>query len=153
VHEEDHELFDVREIRPRNHGWLCSRHNAGILLVVQEGKSHLQAFPEAQVIADAIAAFQENDITRSTMGRFPLSEEATIYGITMVGSSRFYKVKVAEELSRAIRHGLYPATQTIVRHHIPRIPRPGGEGMLPLDNRKVAVAAVQCFEAFKGCVL
>ncbi len=125
---------------------------AGVRLVVEEDKSHLRLTegPEVQVIAEAIAAFQENNIVRAGKSLVPL-KEATIFGITMYHSSpKFYKIKVTEELDYALRHGLYPATTTTVYRHTPRVPRGTSEGMWPLDNRKVMM---RCFEAFKPTVL
>jgi hypothetical protein len=68
----------------------------------------------------------------------------------MVGTSpTFYKVKVTEKLSTAVKEGQFPKEQTIVYEHLPAIPRPLrhlSEGMKEMDNRR---AIVTCFEAFK----
>ena len=123
----------------------------GVLLVVQEDKSHLNptADPEPQLIAEAIAAFQENNVKRERAALEPLSE-ALIPGITMMGTfPRFYKIKVTDELNYAIRHGQYPETMTRVYRHTPRVPRRSLDGMKPLDNRK---HVVRCYEAFKQVV-
>ncbi len=124
----------------------------GVLLVVEEDKWYLRLTegPEVQVIAEAIAAFQENNIERARKSLEPL-KEALIFGITMSHSSpKFYKIKVTEELDYALRHGLYPPTTTFVYRHTPRLPLCGlGYGMRTLENRKVML---QCFEAFKRFV-
>ncbi len=123
----------------------------GVLLVVEEDKWYLRLTegPEVQVIAEAIAAFQENNIERVSKSLEPL-KEVVIFGITMSCSSpKFYKIKVTEELDYALRHGLYPPTTTFVYRHTPRLPQLLGNGMRTLENRKVML---QCFEAFKRFV-
>ena len=79
--------------------------SVGVLLVVQEEKCHLNpttAEPEPQLIAEAIAAFQENNAKRERAALEPL-KEAIIPGITMMGTfSGFYKIKVTDELNYAI---------------------------------------------------
>lgn len=125
--------------------------HSGVLLVVQEDKSHLNltAEPEPQLIAEGIATFQHNNLKREESFLEPL-KEATIPGITMVGTfPTFYKIRVTEELNYAIRHGLYPPAMTTVYRHTPRVPRRRSDGMKPLDNRKIVL---RCYEAFKRFV-
>ena len=50
---------DVSLIRPSS---------TTVLLVVQQDKTVADKWPEAQVIADAIAAFQRNNCTRARLG-------------------------------------------------------------------------------------
>ncbi len=124
----------------------------GVILVIQEDESRFEFMdaltrtPEAQLIADAIAAFQENN--RERLEPLP---KALITGILMDRTfPKFYKIEVTEELNRAVRHGLRPATTTIVYRHTPQVPGEIIEGMVTLDNRKILV---RCFEAFKQIVL
>lgn len=72
----------------------------GILLLVQEDKRHLErADPEAQLVAEAIAAFQTNNRHLvNNMGQ-PTLQHATIPGISMVGTvPTFYKVHIRPRL-------------------------------------------------------
>ena len=125
--------------------------SSDILLLVQEDKTHINpSDPEAQLMAEAIAAFQENNATRVNE-RFlePLTMQV-ILGITMVGTfPRFYKIQVTADLDRSVRFGQYPETQTVVYRHTPRVPRRRSDGMRPLDNRKLVL---RCYEAFKKFV-
>jgi hypothetical protein len=122
-----------------------------ILLFAQEDKTHINpSDPEAQLIAEAIGAFQENNAKRVNDHFLDPLEMQVIPGITMAGTfPRFYKVKVTAELDRSIRFGQYPATETIIYHHTPRVPRRRSDGMRPLDNRKLVL---RCYEAFKKFV-
>jgi hypothetical protein len=93
-----------------------------ILLLVQEDKSHINGSDtEAQLIAEAIAAFQENNAKRVNDLFLEPLEMQVIPGITMVGTfPRFYKVKVIADLDHSVRFGQYPETQTVVYHHTSR---------------------------------
>ncbi|KAF8628940.1 hypothetical protein AX17_005883 [Amanita inopinata Kibby_2008] len=106
--------------------------------------------PEAQLIAEAIAAFQQNNTNRvGDLFRESL-EVQVIRGITMVGTfPRFYTIKVTADLDRSVRVGQYPALQTVVYRHTPRVPGLHSDGMRPLDNRRLVL---RCFEAFKKIV-
>jgi hypothetical protein len=122
-----------------------------ILLLVQEDKTHINpADPEPQLIAEAIAAFQHNNSTRVQELLVEPQEIQMILGITMIGTfPRFYKIQVTADLDRCVRFGHYPATQTVVYRHTPRVPRRRSDGMRPLDNRKLVL---RCYEAFKKFV-
>lgn len=89
---------------------VCLVHlNSMILLVVQADKANqnLQS-PEAQVIAEAIAAFQHNNEKRRNRHLPPL-DSMNIPCITMAGTRPcFYKVPVTKELSDAVISGQYP---------------------------------------------
>jgi hypothetical protein len=105
--------------------------------------------PEPQVIAEAIAAFQENNEEREKTGKTRLDRMA-IPCITMIGTSPvFYIVPVTEDLSTFVIAGQYPDKQTVVLKHIPKIPRRASDAMVSKDNRK---KILQCFEAFKKFV-
>ncbi|KAK0448309.1 uncharacterized protein EV420DRAFT_1630923 [Desarmillaria tabescens] len=103
------------------------------------------------LIAQAIAAFQENNKRRARLFLNSLPVQI-IPGITMVGTfPTFYKIAVTSELDHSIRHGQYPATETVVYCHTPRVPsRHRSEGMHSLPNRELLV---RCYEAFKSIVL
>ncbi|TFK45692.1 hypothetical protein OE88DRAFT_1688800, partial [Heliocybe sulcata] len=125
-----------------------------ILLVVQENKWHMdgRGDPEAQLIADAIAAFQSN--TKERRRKFgqeaPASKPKVIPGLTITGTMpTFYKVPVTPDLVRAVQFGEYPTQETVVCAHVPALPRPAkrySEGMKVLDNRRILLG---CYEAFK----
>ncbi|KAF8521946.1 hypothetical protein BU17DRAFT_75382 [Hysterangium stoloniferum] len=137
---------------------LLDRSNNNILLLVEENKrfnqdvEFQQADGEAQLIAEAIAAFSINNVMRSRGDMPPLASEV-IPGIVMTGTMPiFYKIPVTTQLEAAILHGTYPVTPTIVAYHIPETPRPNRrwrEGMKPLDNRK---HILRCYEAFKAII-
>jgi hypothetical protein len=71
-----------------------------ILLLVQEDKTHINlSDPEAQLIAEAITAFEENNAKRVNDLFLEPLEMQVIPGITMAGTfSRFYKIKVTADL-------------------------------------------------------
>ncbi|TFK90154.1 hypothetical protein K466DRAFT_402433 [Polyporus arcularius HHB13444] len=122
-----------------------------ILLVVQEDKRHLhRSDPEPQLIAQAIAAFHRNYMTRVRGYGLPGPTSTVMPGITMKGTMpTFYKIPVTADLVRAVQLGEYPQQETVVYAHIPAVPRAArryDEGMQPLDNRRIILS---CFEAFK----
>ena len=125
--------------------------DADILLIVQEDKTHISPTdPEAQLIAEAIAAFQENNTKRVNELFLEPLERQVIPGITMIGTfPRFYKITVTAELNRCVIFGQYPTTPTVVYRHTPRVPKRASDGMRPLDNRKLVL---QCYEGFKKIV-
>ncbi|EJU03398.1 hypothetical protein DACRYDRAFT_21583 [Dacryopinax primogenitus] len=87
-----------------------------LLLIAVEDKPFTPLkYPEPQVIAEAIAAFQYNNERRRDMGLDPLSAWS-VPCMTMRGATpTLYVVDVTDELSRAIIHGDYPETATTVR--------------------------------------
>jgi hypothetical protein len=126
----------------------------GVSLLVQEDKRHLEMMePLPQLVAEAIAAFQENNATRARVLRQEPISSKVMVGIEITGTfPKFYKIPVTAELVMGIETAQYPANTTIVHGHIPEIPRPTKgeeEGMVPLDNRRIILA---CFEAFKQFV-
>ncbi|KAG7091418.1 hypothetical protein E1B28_010454 [Marasmius oreades] len=87
-----------------------------VLLVLVEDKTLANQTHdvEAQVIAEAIAAFQSNNDKRTRRWLDPL-QSMTIPCITMIGTlPTFYLVPVTRELSAAVISGEYPATPTQV---------------------------------------
>ncbi|KAK0209757.1 hypothetical protein IW262DRAFT_1468432 [Armillaria fumosa] len=106
----------------------------------------------AQLVAEAVAAFNENNAQREAIGFPPLAEKV-MPGIVMVCTSPvFFKIPVTQNLSRHIRHGMYPPEETRVTYCYPPDPCPArwrSEGMMPLDNRSEILT---CYEAFKAIV-
>ena len=122
-----------------------------ILLLVQEDKRHLDGSdPAPQLIAEAIAAFYNNNETRVKILASHALESKVMPGITMKGTMPiFYKIPVSTELVHAVQYGEYPAHETVVYAHVPPVSRPTrrySEGMKPLDNRRIILS---CYEAFK----
>ncbi|KAF7371980.1 hypothetical protein MVEN_00056000 [Mycena venus] len=112
--------------------------------------TQMEENPVPQLVAEAIAAFHSNNVTREqTLGLPPLPSKV-VPGITMKGTSPiFFKLPISQELVSAVIGGVYPATETIVQAHLPAIPRPAerlNEGMKPQDNRLIIMS---CYEAFK----
>ncbi|KAF8909712.1 hypothetical protein CPB84DRAFT_1673391 [Gymnopilus junonius] len=133
---------------------LCVMNENDYLLIVHEDKrSESLDDPEPQLIAEAIAAFYQNNLRRRTGGRPRLSSKY-IPAITMVGSSPiFYRVPVTTTLLNALVTATYPAEETIVLRYIPPVPNPETYrdlGMRPLANRRIVL---QCFEGFKSLLV
>jgi hypothetical protein len=106
--------------------------------------------PEPQLIAHAIAAFQQNNRTREGVCRPPL-ESQTFPAITITGTaSTFYKITVTRELSKAVEGGIYPKITTTVRKFVPPVAGYPAEGMVPLEDRRLLF---KCYEAFKQFVV
>ena len=121
-----------------------------ILLVLVEDKTLFnKTNAEAQVVAEAIAAFQFNNAKRAARGQ-PVLEVMTIPCITMFGTNpTFYLVPVTKELSNAVMTAQYPTTQTqvlkcvTVLEHQRRI----SDGMADTEFRRLALKR---FIAFKS---
>ncbi|KIJ47466.1 hypothetical protein M422DRAFT_28800 [Sphaerobolus stellatus SS14] len=133
---------------------VCILDDNEILLLVQEDKRHMDSSnPEAQLIAEAIAAFDSNNHTRERTLSLPPLQSKVTPGITMKGTApTFYKIPVTTALVDAVGMGMYPQQETVVYAHIPNVPRPArrwSEGMKPLDNRRIILS---CYEAFKQFV-
>jgi hypothetical protein len=78
--------------------------NSELLLFVQEDKSHINpADPEPQLVSEAIAAFQANNLNRvNNLLVDPLPKQV-FPGITMVGTfPRFYKIEITTDLDMCI---------------------------------------------------
>ncbi|KAH9970040.1 hypothetical protein BGW80DRAFT_1461651 [Lactifluus volemus] len=119
-----------------------------VLLILQEDKT-IFSQPEPQVIANAIAAYQYNNLQRGTRG-LPALDAMTIPCITMAGTRpTFYLVPVTQALSIAVVTGQYPQTPTNVVKCVTSLgPNHSiGEGMETLEYRRVAL---QRFIAFKS---
>ncbi|KAF8969913.1 hypothetical protein BDZ97DRAFT_1793346 [Flammula alnicola] len=89
--------------------------------------------PEPQLIAEAIAAFYENNRHRRLVG-FPAMQA---------------KVPITADLLQSIMTAQYPPQQTVVHKLIPPVPNVAqflANGMRFSENRRIIL---QCFEAFK----
>ncbi|KAK7695589.1 hypothetical protein QCA50_000225 [Cerrena zonata] len=131
---------------------LVDRSQNNILLLVKEDKRSEDRRPvdtRAQLVAEAVAAFAENNKNRMAAGLYCLTEQV-IPGIIMVGTSpTFFKIPVTKNLCTRIAHGTYPRNATCISYCVPPVPRPNrrhSEGMKPLDNRHQILS---CYEAFK----
>jgi hypothetical protein len=86
-----------------------------IILLVQEDKRHLQdrGDAEAQLVAEAIAAFQSNNKKRFLAG-LPIYDQRLIPGIVMIGTAPvFYKILVTKHLADAVTLGIFPVNLTV----------------------------------------
>jgi hypothetical protein len=116
-----------------------------IFLLIQEDKSHISiSDPEAQVIAEAIAAFQHNNRVRQRLNINAL-DEYTFPCVTMTGTRPiFYKVRVTTHLSNCVQAGIYPDEDTVVYRFNPI---PGFyDGMVNINDRQ---RLIRCFKIFK----
>jgi hypothetical protein len=130
-----------------------------IKLLVQEDKSYQVSMdrtfsntnPEAQVIAEAIAAFQENNKTLRRL-RLPLKESQTIPCITMLGTyPTFYLFHVTQNLADAVKEGEEPENISVVkRYTIPITGLPLGDALL--DNG-IKHHAFQCYAALRDLII
>ncbi|KAJ7854176.1 hypothetical protein B0H14DRAFT_2756886 [Mycena olivaceomarginata] len=86
---------------------VCIIDDGGILLLVQEDKRHAVAGnPVPQLVAEAIAAFHSNNVTREQTFGLPPLPSKVVPGITMKGTSPiFFKVPVSQELVMAVIGG------------------------------------------------
>jgi hypothetical protein len=120
-----------------------------ILLVLVEDKTlSSRTDAEAQVIAEAIAAFQFNNRKRKEHGLSPL-DAMTIPAITMTGTRpTFFLVPVTLKLSNAVITGQHPVIQTrVLRCATALTPlRRASTGMEDTEYRKLALKR---FLAFK----
>jgi hypothetical protein len=126
------------------------RKRSGLILLVQEDKRQINIKdPEPQVIAEAIAAFQENNRIREESGLEGIDRMA-FPCITMIGTfPRFYLVPVTKELSYCVIGGVYPNDTTEVLKYTPRVPNKTSDAMKNREDRK---KILQCYESFKKFV-
>ena len=118
-----------------------------ILLVVQEDETTFSArYPEAQVIAGAIATFQYNNRTRARLGQCEL-DTMTIPCITMIGTRPiFYLVPVTQALSQAVATAQYPTNPTVVKKCVAASNSDRlSEGMETVDFQQVALQHYTAF--------
>ncbi|THV04066.1 hypothetical protein K435DRAFT_714828, partial [Dendrothele bispora CBS 962.96] len=105
---------------------LVDRANNDIVLLVQEDKRVEDGennVAEAQLVAEAVAAFAENNKNREASGLEPLAQKV-IPGITMIGTSpTFYKINVTRNLVDHVCCGTYPSDHTLVTYCYPPLGR------------------------------
>ncbi|KAH9051165.1 hypothetical protein EDB83DRAFT_1326156 [Lactarius deliciosus] len=125
--------------------------NAKIFLLVQEQEEKEGVDPEAQLIAQAIAAFQYNNRLLLRIGKEPIRAK-TIPGIITLGSTpTFYKIRVTQDLVDAIETAQYPENPTTVHRLVPPVDDLDGlarDGMQPLNNRAVILGLFEAFKQF-----
>jgi hypothetical protein len=139
---------------------LCiEKSNYMIKLLVQEDKSYNVANdknykgenPEAQVIAEAIAAFQVNIKLKN---RFDIEIEKSqlIPCITMLGTyPTFYLINVTQELAECVKNGEEPNNITKVKKYKIPIHNPSiGDIML---SQKYKLKIFQCYSSFKKFII
>jgi hypothetical protein len=128
---------------------VCVLDDDHIVLLVQEDKPHLQTIANAQLVAEAIAAFTNNNMRRLGLGKDPLTE-CTIPGIIMRSTSPlFYIIRVTQNLVDCICEGKRPDIPTDVLTYVPALPDGPDLGMITPRNRRVAL---QCYQAFRAIV-
>ncbi|KAF8888734.1 hypothetical protein CPB84DRAFT_1749462 [Gymnopilus junonius] len=137
---------------------ICIIEDGLFILLVQEDKHQGQAYLhniEPQLVAEAIAAFHQNNRNRRLAG-LPELTYKLMPGIVMIGTAVvFYLIPVTKTLEVAITMASYPADETIVFQFIPPVPDSAhygnhGKGMRPLENQRIVL---QCLEAFKKFVV
>lgn len=108
---------------------------------------------EPRLIAEAIAAFYQNNLRRQAAGR-PTVDSQTFPCIIMVDTAPiFYLITFTMELVQCVQVGKCPPRTTIVQRCIPPVPNPGDysqDGLVPPANRGIVF---QCFQAFKAFVV
>jgi hypothetical protein len=129
---------------------VCVEDENEILLIVQDDKRCVgRGHPEAQLVAEAIAGFYQNNLRRAKHKR-PLMKSGSMAGVTMCGTSPiFYKIPITQDLVDCIKLGMEPNTETKVLRHVPFFPDGFDKGMVPLGNR---LLALKCYDAFKAFV-
>ena len=130
-----------------------------IKLLIQEDKSYnvgndrhfMGHNPEAQLIAEAVAAFQENVKIYKRFGKVDVPEDQLIPGIVMLGTCpTFYLIPIDACLSDCIKYGTQPAKDTLVkRYKIPSLPMNISDAML---SQRHARLISECYQSFKKYV-
>ncbi|EFJ14584.1 hypothetical protein SELMODRAFT_445933 [Selaginella moellendorffii] len=134
---------------------VVERLDTAVKMLVQEDKNYdgnLKGHhPEAQLIAEAIAAYQENSrlYERLSMGEYP--DQQIIPGIVMLGTCpTFYLIPLTKALAEAVRQGEQPSFDTAVRKYaLPMLPATVSDTMLFKSH---CFHIAQCLEAFKRFV-
>jgi hypothetical protein len=79
------------------------------LLVHEQKRFENPKDPQPQLIAEAIAAYQQNNLIRDRGLNLSPLDEITFPGITLVGTSpTFYKIKITTKLNVAVMGGYFP---------------------------------------------
>jgi len=125
-----------------------------IKLLVQEDKSYktdnilANTNAEAQVIAEAIAAFQVNNKIYNKLQKEPIDEQ-NIPCITLLGTYPiFYLFKVTKQLADAVKKGISPSDRTVIESYkLPIESISFADAMLVQKHR---MHILQCYIAFKS---
>ncbi|KAF8348517.1 hypothetical protein F5887DRAFT_840774, partial [Amanita rubescens] len=111
--------------------------NDYLLLVQTDKQLQYLEDPAPQLIAEAIATYQQNNFIHSdrVLLHIPIFNEITFPGITFVRTSpTFYKIKITTKLNKTVMGGIFLADPVIIYHHTPQLPCCNSEGMSPLEN-------------------
>jgi hypothetical protein len=129
---------------------VCVMNDDSILLVVKDIKMGSEMPPEGQLIADAIAAYSQNNKRRISNNQAPIAAW-TMPGIIMQGPlAMFYKINITQDLVHSVIIGQHPNFVTEVCRYTPMLPEGPNLGMWSLPNRR---SILQCFEAFRAFVI
>ncbi|KAK0234600.1 hypothetical protein EDD85DRAFT_88307 [Armillaria nabsnona] len=127
---------------------VCVKTLTDFLILVQD--EVYSSDPEAQLITEAIAAFYQNILGRTSSRRSSLASKVFL-GITMIGAVPFfYRIPVTAELVRCIETAAYPSQATIAQRFIPPVPDQAlymEDGLVSFENQRIVM---QRFEAFKA---
>ncbi|KAG2130543.1 hypothetical protein BD769DRAFT_1604559 [Suillus cothurnatus] len=117
-----------------------------MVYIIQENKTMRNPHdPEQQLIAEAIAIFQNNNNIRQEKGLDPLDKMT----LPMVGTRvTFYLVPVTDELNNAVVYGTYPESETKVRKCQCKVD--GVDGCM--EDPVYRTRALQQYIAFKDLV-
>lgn len=129
-----------------------------IKLIVQEDKSynvgndrHLMGHhPEAQLMAEAVAAFQENVRIYKRLGKLDIPKAQLIPGIVMLGTCpTFYLINMTQELAYAVQCGEELPHETLVKKYmIPNLPINLSDVMLSKQHMHHIAACYKTFRKF-----
>jgi hypothetical protein len=126
-----------------------TRRDKELLLLVQEDKRLISAKdPLPQLIAEAIAAFQENNRIRKERGLQEIPR-MIFPCIIMTGTfPRFYLIPVTKELSNCVITAQCPSLLTLIFAFIPKTSRGSSESMKPVEDRKRILMYYEGFKKF-----
>ena len=124
---------------------VCVLTRASFFLLIQEDKRTTNPTdPEAQLIAEAIAAFQQNNELRDK-AMLPALEKMTFPGITLRGSyPTFYKLGITKALDVAVRAGTYPEEEIVVSCFRPP------DHLVDMVHLECRAPLLQYFQAFRN---
>ena len=131
------------------------RRNSVILIFLSEDKrvkdsDKKNKDPEAQLIAQCIAAFDHNNQRRQEDLYAPPLDVMEFPGMVLKGTRMWlYLVRVTRALSEAVANGEYPAATTVVRKCEPKGYK-APLGMWCRDYRQNAVRCLLAFQKFVG---
>ncbi|TDL21151.1 hypothetical protein BD410DRAFT_840847 [Rickenella mellea] len=127
------------------------------IIMVQEDKRKSapgNGFPEAQLVAQAIASAQINNTRSVNLGQGALTSQ-DIFGIAMVGVALvFYKIRITKKLLDHVAAGTCPTASTVLHKLVPPVPhtnrrRYRRDGMVPVNNCHIVF---RCYAAFKNLI-